>query len=226
MIRNLNNRLFLKHLLVAIVCLPIVGCVSIDKGLDKLVDDLSNPLPSPNNPSYQANEYFSKGIQAGKEKKYTLALEYYTAATKLGHNGAANNTGSFYEDGNGVNKNNNKALEWYKKSASYKGGYGQANVGRMYYLGRGVTKNYVEAAYWLTKSANQNQFYKLSSPFKPSPVWAAYYLGVIYDEGYIGGKRDVKKAYRYLLQASRNDHAGAKARFKRLCKKDPHLCNT
>jgi TPR repeat protein len=63
--------------------------------------------------------------------------------------------GRAYEEGKGVQQDDERAVEWFRKSADQKYAQAQNSLGVMYALGRGVQQDKEEAVRWYKKAAKQ-----------------------------------------------------------------------
>jgi len=105
-------------------------------------------------------------------------------------------TGWCYQEGIGVQKNEDKAYKWYLRAADLDSERG------MFYVGRYLTyKNkYSEAISWFNKAAKKNY----------SP--ALFLLGVIHDQG-LGVEVDKNIAYKYFKKSAESGHLYAKRKI-------------
>lgn len=103
---------------------------------------------------------------------------------KKGNKVGMYNMGLCYENGWGLEKNNQKALEWYKKSAE--GAYKPAccQLGRFYENGIGVLPSATEAVKWYQQAAKEGYLQ----------------LGYCYQYGY-GVPRNEDKTREYFQEA-------------------------
>ncbi|MBH67698.1 MAG: hypothetical protein CMM58_05030 [Rhodospirillaceae bacterium] len=60
-----------------------------------------------------ANEAFSRGLEAYTDRRFIKAADWYRKAVALGHLGAPSFIGHLYVDGEGVAKNYVLAFMWY-----------------------------------------------------------------------------------------------------------------
>ena len=67
---------------------------------------------------------------------------------------AQNNLGVNYEEGTGVEKDEQQAVVWYRKAAEQGNVYAQYNLGVMYANGHGVTQDYAAAVAWYRYAAD------------------------------------------------------------------------
>ena len=79
--------------------------------------------------------------------------------------------GAAYEEGKGVEQNNDLAFQWYRKAADQGDAQAQNAVGVMYSRGLGVDKNKEEAVRWYQKAARQGDANGMFN------LGAAYYNG-------------------------------------------------
>lgn len=79
--------------------------------------------------------------------------------------------GQAYEDGNGVQENDDLAVKWYRKAAEQGNADAETELGVMYREGRGVEKSKEEALKWYRKAAQQMNAAAMFN------LGAAYYNG-------------------------------------------------
>ena len=60
-----------------------------------------------------------------------------------------------YEEGDGMEQDEQEAARWFLKAAQEEDPDAQFRLGMLYAEGRGVPRNATEARYWLAKSADQ-----------------------------------------------------------------------
>ena len=110
-------------------------------------------------------------------------------AAKAGDANAQVYLGMCFEQGEGVQKDEQKALYWYDKAAANGNSYGQAYAAMMYLQGTGTEVNEQKAFQLAQSSANQSNDY------------GEYVLGICYLYG-LGVETDVKMAWNWLMKAS------------------------
>lgn len=96
--------------------------------------------------------------------------------------------GRAYEDGKGVQQNDDLAVQWFRKAAEQGNARAQNSLGVMYSLGRGVQRNRQEAVRWYRKAAKQG----LSE--------GLYNVAISYFNGE-GVGEDMTAAYAWMLAA-------------------------
>lgn len=96
--------------------------------------------------------------------------------------------GMCYEQGNGVQQNEQSALYWYEKAAAKGHAYAQAYAAMMYLQGKGTEIDEKKAFQLAQSAANQNNAY------------GEYLLGTCYLYG-LGVGADIKSAYNWLMKA-------------------------
>ena len=109
-------------------------------------------------------------------------------AAKAGDADAQAYLGMCYEQGDGVQKDEQKALYWYDKAAAQGNAYGQAYAAMMYLQGRGTEVNEYRGYQLAQASANQSNMY------------GQYILGTCYYYG-LGVDADIKSAYNWLMKS-------------------------
>lgn len=79
--------------------------------------------------------------------------------------------GYMFDNGLGINKDEEIAFEYYKKSAKKGFTFAEYSLGQAFLQGRGIKANDAEAIYWLTKATEKEDY------------MAQYVLGSLYYEG-------------------------------------------
>lgn len=82
-------------------------------------------------------------------------VERYKKAAEQGDAISQYNLGVYYENGQGVAKDEAKAVEWFSKAAEQGNVHAQYNLGLCYQDGRGVAKDEAKAVEWFKKAAKQ-----------------------------------------------------------------------
>ena len=81
-------------------------------------------------PAANANEAeFLKGWEAYQAGNYNVAREIWTPLAENGHAASQVNLGAMYENGEGVEQNDNEALKWYRKASTQ--GFAEDNFDRI-----------------------------------------------------------------------------------------------
>ena len=184
-------------------------------------------------------KYFNGSCVA---KNYTESMKWFRMADRNGNAKAANYMGNMYQNGWGVPKDVKEAQEWFRKGSdkgdieatanlgqlyfrelkNYSEGFkmfqkaaakghkkSKLSVGLSYYGGLGVKQDFHEAEriFLSLTSGKEDMSYKYPE--------ANFFLGSIYEKGFVGPK-DLKKAlYRYK-KASKRGHAKAREAVRRL----------
>lgn len=139
--------------------------------------------------STAANATLQEAVDAIKDKDYVFAVQELNRLVKDDNNtDALYHLGRLYENGWGVEKNEEKALDFYKKSTEAGEEKSALKVGNAYYLGKGVVKNYAEAFRWYKKAAEKGNYAAL------------YNIGLMFDEG-TGVRKDPVKAFEYYKKS-------------------------
>jgi uncharacterized protein len=111
--------------------------------------------------------------------------------------------GRAYEDGKGVEQNDEKAVEWLRKSADQGNAPAENAMGVMYALGRGVQRDKEEAVRWYKKAAKQGL------PEGIYNVAISYYNGE-------GVEENTALAYTWMMVAQRKGDPQAAEAMKHI----------
>jgi uncharacterized protein len=111
--------------------------------------------------------------------------------------------GRAYQDGTGVQQNDELAVDWYRKSAEHDYSQAENSLGVMYARGIGVTRDKTEAFRWYKKAARQGL------PEACFNVAISYYNGD-------GTGEDIPLAYAWMLIAKNNGDTQAEDALKRI----------
>ncbi len=118
------------------------------------------------------------------------------ARANAGDTAAQVELGRAYEDGKGVQQDDEMAAQWFRKAADHGDARAQNSLGVMYALGRGVERNKEESVRWYRKAAKGG----LSEGF--------YNLAISYFNGE-GVTEDMPEAYAYMMLAKSRGNADA-----------------
>ena len=118
-----------------------------------------------------------------KKPMFVFVANLYRRAAEHGNARGQYNLGVCYNDGIGVEQDDNEAIKWYRLSAEKGYSRAQHNLGICYYKGVGVEQDYLEAVKWLRKAAEQNL------PESYAALGACYYFG----EGVDANKEEAAK---------------------------------
>ena len=164
------------------------------------------------------------------DEKYTTSL--IEKAAQQGYAQAQNYLGICYEDGKGVEQNQEKAFYWYEQAAKQGYDWGQINLANCYDDGDGVEKDEEKAVYWYEQAAKQGNayaqnrlgicysngkgvdqnkekaFYWYKQAAKQGYAWGQYNLAYCYDDG-DGVEKDETKAVYWCEQAAKQGNAVA-----------------
>ena len=147
--------------------------------------------------------------------------QYMVAARDYGYLEAQFEVARCYQNGTGVEKNEENAVVWYKKAAEQCDAEAQCALGECYYQARGVEKDDKEARRWYEAAATQGnvtaqymtgRLYAALSYNVAAVKWytkaaeqecpeAQYELGVCYETGDGVGKDEAKAAELYRKAA-------------------------
>ena len=124
----------MKKVVVLLVCAVVllVGDTVLDKsGIES---------------SFDPKKDYEQGIAFYDNKDYDKAFESFKKACDGGDMRGCRSLGAMYDNGIGVEKNEQKAVELYKKACDGGEVLGCFNLGIMYATGNGVEKNEQKAA--------------------------------------------------------------------------------
>ena len=127
-----------------------------------------------------------------KKGDYMQAFRSFKALADKGDIIAQRNLGLMYQQGKGVNRDNDKALHLFEMSAEKKNAAAQLNMGWIYQKGQGVNKDIDRAKSWYHKAAAQGS------------AEAQFILGNIYYEE--EGDNALQKAYFWIYAANENGY--------------------
>ena len=128
--------------------------------------------------------------------KMSLGIEALTLSARSGDAASQYQLGRLYDEGDGIDENNEKAVEWYRKSAEQGYAKAQGYLSEMYFIGEGVQVDDEKAAYWARKAANQGDALGQTN------------VGYMYDAGR-GATEDNLKAIEWYLLAAEQGFAEA-----------------
>lgn len=139
---------------------------------------------------------YQLGRAYGAAKAYDRSLAAYKKAGELGNVLATNNIGDMYNDGVGVEKNEEEGFRWLQRAASEGVPMAMRKLGVSYEKGLGTVKDYAEARHWYERAANSGD------------VDALLKIGDLYAKG-AGVTQDYSEAWRWYEKAAVQGHAGA-----------------
>jgi len=128
--------------------------------------------------------------------KISLGIDDLILSAESGDAASQYQLGRLYDEGDGIDENNEKAVEWYRKSAEQGYAKAQGYLSEMYFIGEGVQVDDEKAAYWARKAANQGDALGQTN------------VGYMYDEGR-GATEDNLKAIEWYLLAAEQGFAEA-----------------
>ena len=133
----------MKKVVVLLVCVVIVlvGYIVLDKSGIEL-------------PSFDPKKAYEQGEVFYNNKEYYKAFESFKKACDGGEMLGCNNLGVMYDNGNGVEKNEQKAVKLYEKVCYGGEMRGCRNLGVMYEEGDGVEKDLGKAAELFKKACD------------------------------------------------------------------------
>ncbi len=166
----------------------------------------------------KAYEMSMRGHDAFDREDYEEAFRCWTTALKMddsyeGSGAAQTNIGYLYENGYGVEKDEQEAVEWYEKAAENGNIYGLRNLAHCYYDGVGMEADYEEA---------YDLYQQLAEDTEPSDdaeweevYYAQFMLGFMCENGQ-GVEADMDDALFWYTTAAMNGQENAEARLVEL----------
>ena len=123
-------------------------------------------------------------------------MSKYLRNAEQGSDDAQYKLGFMYQNGYGVEQNDEEAVRWYLKAAEQDNAEAQFNLGVMYQNGNGVEQNKNTAVEWYKKAAEHGN------------VDAQFNLGVMYENGY-GVEQNPNTAAEWYKKAAEHENAAA-----------------
>lgn len=157
--------------------------------------------------SSTAHAGLDEGKAAYARQDYSAAMNELQPVAEQGNVEAQYYIGYIYQNGQGVNEDQQQAAKWYLKAAN--GGYGpaQSKIGFMYANGHAFTKDYEKAAIWYRKAAEQGN------------LTGQKELGVLYFNGN-GVKKDYAQAKNWLQKAADQGDTWAKSALQQVTQQE------
>ena len=103
-----------------------------------------------------AEKIFSRGIALSDAKDPVNAAAAFRQAADMGYAEAQYTLGCCYDEGFGVEPNDEEAVKWYRLAADQGHAGAQYNLGLCFINGEGPAKNDAEAVRWFKLAADQN----------------------------------------------------------------------
>lgn len=145
-----------------------------------------------------------EALEAINDHDYSFALEELNRLIVQENNAEARYyLGRLYEEGQGVEKNEEKALNFYRAAAEKENDKAALKLGNAYYSGSSVDKNYQEAFKWYSIAAEKGSY----------P--AQYNVGLMYEEA-SGVKKDYVKAFQFYKKSAEQGYAPAQIALGRM----------
>jgi len=126
--------------------------------------------------------------------KISSGIDDLTLLAESGDATSQYQLGRLYDEGNGIDENNDKAVEWYRKSAEQGYAKAQANLSEIYLFEESVDANYEKGLYWAQKAAEQGD------------ALGQVNLGLIYSDG-LGVSQDYGIAVDWYRKAADQGNA-------------------
>lgn len=149
---------------------------------------------------------YLKEIEKDKE-----SFEFCLVKAKQGDAEFQTTLATYYQDGEGVERNYKEAIKWYKKAADQGNRLAANKVSMMYYGGKGVDKDYEIASMLLEKY------------FQDASADEQYHLGQKFRQGMMYPK-DLNEAYKWYKKAAEQGYQPAKDQVEKLCGTSPEAC--
>ena len=145
-----------------------------------------------------------EALEAINDHDYAFALEELNRLMSQENNTDARyHLGRMYEQGLGVEKNEEKALGYYRTAAEKENEKAALKLGNAYYTGGLLDKDYKEALKWYTIAADKGSY----------P--AQYNVGLMYEEGN-GVKKDFVQAFKFYKKSAEQGYAPAQIALGRM----------
>ena len=151
---------------------------------------------APTQPDMSPEELFSLGKEHYDNEEYDQAVECFRKAAEQRNADAQNGLGVCFNNGQGVQQDDQQAVYWYREAAEQGFAKAQDNLGICYYKGEGVQQDYQQAVYWYQKAAEQGY------------AAAQTNLGICYECGY-GVKKNFRQAANWYQKAAEQGNADA-----------------
>jgi len=130
---------------------------------------------------------YTTGHRNRVEKQPAEALHWFKLGASNGNRNAAFHAGLAYLNGDVDGRDDEGAFKFFKIAAKQNHVLAMSNVGAMYMSGRGILRNYKKAVKWMKKAVRGG-----------NDAVACHNLGVCYENGYVEGGVDMKKANEYF----------------------------
>lgn len=141
-------------------------------------------------------ELYEKGISCENIGNYVEASKWYHKAAEQEHGMAQLRLGDMYNDGIGVEENDEEAVKWYRKAANQGIAMAQNMLGRVHQEGCGVKQSDIEAVKWYQKAAEQGL------------AFAQNNLGFMHQSG-LGVPKNYTEAVKWYRKAAEQGEATA-----------------
>ena len=92
---------------------------------------------------------FEDGVAAIERGQYAAALKEFRPLAEQGHAAAQYYLGLMYEQGDGVEQDDEESARWYTRAAEQGDGLSQMSLSFLYLEGEGVALDLIEALKWL-----------------------------------------------------------------------------
>jgi len=151
-------------------------------------------------------ERYNEALAIVQKGDFAKAVPLMEALANEGFAPAQSDMCSFYQNGQGVPKDNAKAIKWLTKAAEQGVAVSQFYLGSYYYAGNfGVPQDYAKAFEWFKKAAEQGE------------VQSQHNMGVCYHNGQ-GVTQDYNKAAEWYQKAAKQGYTASQETLNALKK--------
>lgn len=148
--------------------------------------------------SADAQDDYSKGLQAYQQQDLLTAIDLLKSAADQGYTKAQSLLGYIYDKA----EENGQALHYYKLAAERGDADGAYGMGNLYASGEGVEQDFIQAVMWYEIAADKGH------------VHAIDVLATAYLNGGLGLNKDSKKAIELLQRGAALDHPSSKQKLE------------
>ncbi len=185
----------------AVIAFILVAFVS--SAIAENPDVLQLPADPQKVMDYAQSRFYDVGLQAYKENKFAMALEYWTMSSNSDPRSQFG-LSVLYMKGQGVAVDAQKAIGWIRKSAAQAYPAAEWALGMVYETGGGVKQDPVQAAQWYLRAADHGYadaqekigvMYLQGTGVSKNPSLGTYYLNQADNQGNAAAKYDIGTLY-------------------------------